>query len=164
MIVMGIFSGLALVLFFAAFLSKRRFGLLGLALTAGATLSTLWSYEAGLLVATTGIVPAGPMTQAVTLSAVTLLPAILLFFHGYTYKGMIGRIIGSLLFTILALAFLVEPIGYILPLEGVGADFYNVLLEYQGVIISIGVVFAVIDLFLTKPVKALEREAKKKSK
>ena len=76
--------------------------------------------------------------------------------------GMLG-IIGSLLFTALAVAFLVEPIGYILPLEGVGADAYNWLKENQSLVISIGVVLAVFDLFLTKPVKALEKEAKKKS-
>lgn len=163
MIVIGIFIAVAITLFLAAFYSKRRFGLLGLALTAGATLATLWSYDAGLLVSALGIVPEGPMTQAVTLSLVTLLPAILLLFHGYTYKRLPGRIIGSLLFTALAIAFLVEPIGYILPLEGVGADAYAWLKENQSVVISVGVILAVFDLFLTKPVKALEKEAKKKS-
>ena len=163
MIVIGIFVAVAIALFLAAFFSRRRFGLLGLALTAGATLATIWSYDAGLLVSAVGVVPEGPMTQAVTLSLVTLLPAILLLFHGYTYKSLFARIIGSLLFTALAVAFLVEPIGYILPLEGVGADAYNWLKENQSLVISIGVVLAVFDLFLTKPVKALEKEAKKKS-
>lgn len=163
MIVIGIFIAVAVVLFLAAYFSKRRFGLLGLALTAGATLATLWSYDAGLLVSAVGIVPEGPMTQAVTLSLVTLLPAMLLLFHGYSYKGRFARGIGSLLFTALAIAFLVEPIGYILPLEGVGADAYTWLQENQSLVISVGVVLAVVDLFLTKPVKALEKEAKKKS-
>lgn len=153
MIVAAIVGALALVLFFGAFISRRRFGLLGLALTAGATLSTLWSYEAGLVISSTGLVPAGPITNAVALAAIVLLPAIVLLFHGYTYKGMVGRIVGSLLFSVLALAFLLEPLEFILPLEGQTATLYATLNEWKGVAISVGVIAAVIDLFFTKPAK-----------
>ncbi len=156
-----VFAGLAVVLFFGAFISKRRFGLLGLALAAGATLSTIWSYDAGLVVSGTGIFPEGPMTQAATQSLVVLLPALLLLFHGYAYKNIISRIIGSLLFAVLALAFLVEPIGYALPLEGLGATAYNTIKSNKDLIVSIGVVLAVIDLFFTRPVHLAEKAHKK---
>jgi hypothetical protein len=162
MIVAVVFIGLALALFAGAFISKRRFGLLGLALTAGATLSTIWSYDAGLVIASTGLVPAGPMTNAIALSLVVLLPAIVLLFHGYRYKKLFSRIIGSLLFTILALAFLVEPIGFALPLEGTSAYLYSQAMEYKEVVISAGVVLAVIDLFFTKPAHVAEKGDKKK--
>jgi len=161
MIVVALFAVVAALLFAGAFLSKRRFGLLGLALTAGATLSTIWDYEAGLVVSSTGLVPDGPITNAVTLSIIVLLPAILLLFHGYTYKNIGGRVIGSLLFTALALAFLVEPIGFALPLEGFAADAYSWMIEYKGAIISAGVVLAVIDLFFTKPAKLADKDKKK---
>lgn len=156
-----VFAVLAIVLFLGAFISKRRFGLLGLALTAGATLSTIWSYDAGLVVSSTGLVPEGVITQAVTQSLVVLLPAIILLFHGYTHKNRISRTIGSLLFTVLALAFLVEPIGYALPLEGTGAQVYDLLKSYKDVIISVGVILAVVDLFFTKPAHLAEKAAKK---
>lgn len=156
-----VFAGLAVVLFAGAFISKRRFGLLGLALTAGAMLSTLWSYDAGLIVSSTGLLPEGVITQAGVQSFVVLLPAILLLFHGYSYKKPIPRIIGSLLFTALALAFLVEPIGYALPLEGNGATVYATLKEYKDVIISAGVVLAVVDLFFTKPAHLADKSDKK---
>lgn len=156
-----VFTVLAIVLFLGAFISKRRFGLLGLALTAGATLSTLWSYDAGLVVSSTGLVRDGVVTQAVTQSLVVLLPAILLLFHGYAYKNRISRIVGSLLFTVLALAFLIEPIGYALPLEGVGAQVYATLKDYKDIIISVGVVLAIVDLFFTKPARHIEKDAKK---
>lgn len=155
------FAVLAIVLFVGAFISKRRFGLLGLALTAGATLSTIWSYNAGLVVSATGLVPEGVVTQAVAQSAVVLLPAILLLFHGYSYKNILSRIIGALLFTLLALAFLVEPIQYMMPLEGLGATVYSYLTQYKDVIISIGVILAVVDLFFTKPAHLAERSRKK---
>lgn len=151
MIVIAIFATIAIALFAGAFLSKRRFGLLGLALTAGATLSSMWSYDAGLVISSTGLVPDGPLTNAVALSLIVLLPAILLLFHGYTYKGLLGRVLGSALFAVLALAFLVEPISFALPLTGVANDAYVVLMQNKNLIISIGVVLAVVDLFFTKP-------------
>ncbi len=144
----------AVLLFLGAFFSRRRFGLLGLALTAGATLSTLWSQDAGYLLSATGLIPDGPLTNAVALSLVVLLPAIVLLFHGYTYKSLLGRIVGALLFTILAVAFLVEPLGYALNLTGSAADIYEQLVANKGIIISAGVVIAIIDLFFTKPAKA----------
>ncbi len=158
MVVAGIFLLIAALLFAGAYYSRRRFGLLGLALTAGATLTTIWDYEAGLLVASTGLIPAGPITNAVVLSMIVLAPAIILLFHGYTYKNMAGRVVGSLLFTLLALAFLVEPIGYALPLEGASADVYRWLLTNKELIISVGVVLAVVDLFLTKPASLSEKK------
>ena len=161
MIPIIILAAVALALFFGAFISKRRFGLLGLALTAGATLSTIWSYNAGLVVAATGVVPDGVITQAIAQSLVVLLPAILLLFHGYSYKGVVGRIVGALLFTVLALAFLVEPLGYALPLDGTGGLVYSTIRQYKDIIISAGVILAVIDLFFTKPAHLAEKSKKK---
>lgn len=156
-----ILGGLAIVLFAGAFVSKRRFGLLGLALTAGATLSTIWSYDAGLVVSSTGLFPEGVITQAVTQSLVVLLPAILLLFHGYSYKNIISRLIGSALFAILALAFLVEPLSYALPLDGIGGAAYAQIRQYKDLIISVGVILAVVDLFLTKRARHKEKSDKK---
>jgi len=90
-----------------------------------------------------------------------LLPAVVLLFHGYTYKENAARVIGSLLFTILALAFLVEPLSFALPLTGSAADVYRIIVQYKEVIISAGVVFAVIDLFFTKPAKLSDKDRKR---
>ncbi len=162
MIIVAVLIGLVLALFAGAFFTKRRFGLLGLALTAGATLSVIWLDDASRVISVTGLVPVGPITNAVALSLVVLLPAILLLFHGYTYKAMIPRIIGSLLFTILAVAFLLEPIGFALPLEGTSAYIYNQALNYKDLVISIGVILAIVDLFFTKPAHLAEKRSKKK--
>lgn len=161
MIPVVVLAVIAVLLFAGAFISKRRFGLLGLALTAGATLSTIWDYDAGLIVSSTGLIPNGPITQAATQSLIVLLPAFLLLFHGYRYKGIVGRLFGSILFTVLALAFLVGPIGNALPLEGIGAEVYRQLVNYKDVIISIGVIIAVTDLFFTKPAHVAEKDSKK---
>ena len=156
-----VFVVVALLLFGGAFVSRRRFGLLGLALTAGATLSTIWNYEAGLVVSSLNIVPAGPLTQAVTQSAVVLLPAVVLLFHGQTYKTLVSRLVGAAFFTVLACAFLVEPIGYALPLSGQGAEIYGMLRANRDLIVSIGVILAVLDLFFTKPAHLMEKASRK---
>ena len=156
-----IFAIIAVLLFVASFIAKRRFGLLALALAAGSILSGIWSYDAGLLVGSLGVFPNGPLTTAVTLAVIVLLPAIVLLFHGYSYKTTGGRVFGALMFTLLALAFLVEPLGFALPLEGMGADVYTWLVEYKEVIISVGMVLAVIDLFFTKPAAITEKQSKK---
>lgn len=160
----AILAGVAVGLFALAFISKRRFGLLGLALTAGATISTIWEYTAGIMVSSTGLVPDGPLTQAIVQSLIVLLPAIVLLFHGYSYRNLFSRLVGSLFFTVLALAFLVEPIGNALVLQGAGADIYRQLVNYKDVIISIGVILAITDIFFTKSVRALEKEGKKHKK
>ncbi|NCO10708.1 hypothetical protein GW930_02270 [Candidatus Saccharibacteria bacterium] len=158
MVAAGVLGAIAMALFLGAYWSKRRFGLLGLALTAGATVSTIWSYNAGLVIASTGLIPDATIANAVTLSIIVLLPAAVLLFHGYRYKTAIGRAIGSFLFTVLALAFLIEPISYALPFDGVGADIYALFMEYREAIISVGVVVAVADLFFTKPVALRDRK------
>lgn len=155
-----IFGLLALALFGSAFVMRRRFGLLGLALAAGSILSGLWGHDAGLVVSSLGIFPSGPLTTAVTLAAIVLLPAVLLLFHGYTYKNMVGQIIGALLFTLLALAFLVEPLGHALILEGTGVDVYTWLVNNRQIIIGIGMVLAVVDLFFTKPAHMADKRSK----
>lgn len=143
-------------LFFAAFSSKRRFGLLGLALASGSLLSGIWGYDAELIASGLGI-PSGPLTSAISLSIIVLLPAGLLLFHGYTYKTLIGRLVGSGLFTLLAIAFLIEPLGHVFVLQGLGANIYNTIVANRELIIGAGLIVAVVDIFLTKPVKSSEK-------
>ncbi|NCQ54060.1 hypothetical protein GW791_01245 [Candidatus Saccharibacteria bacterium] len=138
---------------------KRRFGLLGLALATGSLLSGIWGYDLGLIASGLGV-PSGPWTTAIILSLLILLPAGVLLFHGYTYNTMFGRIIGAGLFTLLALAFLVEPLGHILMPHGIGADVYNWLTNNRTIIIGAGLTLAVIDLFLTKPAHLADKRHK----
>jgi len=161
MIPIIIFAVIAIALFAGAFFSKRRFGTLGLALTAGATLSSIWAYDAGLVISSIGVVPEGPLPNAIALSIVTILPAVLLFFQGHTYKNPLARILGSFFFTVLALAFLVEPIGSAMSLTGVGQTVYAFIVTNKTSIISVGVIFAVVDLLVTKVPKIKEKERRR---
>lgn len=150
---------IAAVLFGSAFMARRRFGLLGLALAAGSLLSSIWGYDVGLVVGGLGV-PSSQLTSSVVLSLLILLPAGALLFHGYTYKNMIGRIVGASLFTLLALAFLIDPLGHVLVLQGTSATVYGWLAGNRTVIIGLGMIIAVVDIFLTKPVKSTEKPHK----
>lgn len=158
MTVMIILVVLVILLFAGAFFSRRRFGLLGLGLTAGAILSPLWSDTASLLIAATGIVPGGPLSDGLAKALIILVPAILLLFHGYAYKSIIGRIAGSLLFTVLALAFLGEAIGSTLVLTGPIVQIHAWLVANRDIIISIGVVLAVADVLVSRPTHKSEKK------
>jgi len=150
---------MATALFVAAFLTKRRFGLLGLALAAGSILSSVWGDDLGMVASGLGI-PQGPMTSAIVMAAIIMLPPFVLLFHGYTYKNHLARVAGAAMFTLLAFAFLIEPLGHILMPVGVGANVYDWLVNNRTLIIGAGLILAVFDLFLTKPVQSLEKKSK----
>ena len=155
MISLAILLAIATALFAASFFSKRRFGILGLALMAGYVVSGIWNYDAGLIIASTGLVPDGQITEVVVTVVLILLPSIFLLFTGYKYKSVFSRAVGSLLFAIFGLGVLIGPVGTVLPVEGMGADAYSFLMAQRDVIIGAGVVLAVIDLFLRKSPPAI---------
>lgn len=149
---------LVVALFVGAFLSKRRFGVLGLGLTAGAIVSPIWGDNAGYVVSSTGLVAEGPLVSAIALSALILIPAVLFMFHGYKYKHVLGRIIGSVLFTLLAIAFLIGPIGSALTLTGPVGDAYQWFVANHELIVSVGVACAVADFLLSKTIHKSEKK------
>lgn len=147
--VLAICLAIAIFLFIALFVTKRKFGLLGLALATGSILSGLWvensSYILGMLnVTVSALVVAGVS------ALIILLPALLMIFHDGKYKTFTGRLIGSSLFTLLALAFLVEPIGRVLIPQGLSATVYNWLVLNNHSIIAVGLVLSIIDLMMPK--------------
>jgi hypothetical protein len=145
-----IFSALAVVLFAAAFLSKRRFGVLGLALLAGVTLSGLWGETVTLIVSSLGLRLHTPPLETLVGAAIILFPALLLLLSGPTYRTIVQRIAGALAFTLLALVLLLQPLGNALVITGLGRTVYNLFTQYHTTIITACVIFAVLDLFGTK--------------
>jgi hypothetical protein len=147
-----------LALFAGAFLSRRRFGLLGLGLAAGAIISPIWTDNAGFVISATGVIPEGPLINALATTILILVPAVLFMFHGQTNHTLFGRIIGSLLFTLLATAFLTQPIGAALILSGPAQTVYQWFISYRDLIVSFGVAAAIADLLLTKASRKSEKK------
>lgn len=138
------------ILFFLVFISKRRFGLLALGLATGAMLNSIWGK--GLIdFAMNQGSPAGDYTPVIISSVIILLPALILLLHGNTYSNKIERSVCGLLVVLLALAFLSESLGQIIGLSGTPAEAYKWFTDQRTVIIGIGLIAGVVDIFLTKP-------------
>lgn len=146
-IVFIIFVGL---LFALPFFTKRRVGVPALALAAGSTLAHLWVGDVTPIVASTGLILVRPPLESVVFATITVLPALLLLFSGPRYSSLVWRVLGSLMFALLAAALLLETFGSAVVIEGPGKQLYDWLTQQQTAIITIGLVLALGDLLLGK--------------
>lgn len=136
----------AIVLFVAAFVTKRRFGVLGLALAAGYVLSQLWREQIPQLVDMVGVESdaISPVTLA-TLSVIVL-PSAVLFFGGPVCRTKRGRLVGSLLYAVLAVVFSLEALEHTLVLMGPGKHVFDMLVEFRPYILTLALVLSVVDV------------------
>lgn len=146
-----------LAIFISAYMTKRHFGLLGLAMAVGSILSGIWAYEAGLVAGIFGI-SSNPVSSAIIAAIITLLPCYLLLPRARAYKTALGRLLGAGLFTALAVAFLIGPFSNILILQGSAAEIYRQVLGYKDLIIGVGLIVAILDLLLTKSAESSEKK------
>jgi hypothetical protein len=147
---------LVAILFLLSFLTKRRFGVLGLALAAGALLSTNWTSTLTPFIEQQGVTLVAPPLPVVVQSILIIGPPLILLAGGPTYNKMAWRIVGSLGFALLALAFLLDSLGVALNLDGAGLAAYRVLHQYQSLIIVVGLLGALLDVFFTRKPKGHE--------
>lgn len=148
-----VFAVVLVLLFMLAFLTKRRFGVLGLALAAGAMLSSLWAESLTPIFVNAGVVIEKPPMITVVSVALVLLPAVLLLFSGPSYKDMPMRLGGAFLFSALAVALLVEPLGSALVLTGDSKTVYNFFVENRVYIVTAGLILALLDILMTRTSK-----------
>ena len=134
------------VLFAVAFISKRRFGALGLALIAGETLSQLWAGKLTPIVAEAGVTMNQPPLSVVVAATLVVLPALLLLVSGPSYQHPHLRIIGAILFALLATALLIEPLGSALWLTDQNREVYDWLVANKVYIVTGGIIAALFDL------------------
>jgi hypothetical protein len=71
---------------------------------------------------------------------------------------MMWRFLGSLAFATLAIIFLLDSIGTALQIDGPGLATYKFLLTYKSIIIVIGLVAAIIDVFFTRRPKSKDKK------
>lgn len=141
-----ILAAIALVLFILAFLTKRRFGVLGLGLAAGAVLSQAWGRELGFAMAANQI-PVGPLsyTTAATV-ALILIPALLLLIAGPKYAKRGYAVIGAVLFALLGTLLLIAPLLMDLPTTDATIEsVLDFVAKWQNVLIAGGIALAIVD-------------------
>jgi len=141
-----VFIVVIVVLFLLAFFTRRRFGVLGLALAAGSMLSELWAAQLTPVVRDAGLVVQSPPLLTLVSVVLVLLPAVLLLFSGPSYRDMPMRVIGAFLFAALAFALLIEPLGSGLVLQDEGRTVYEFFDTNRVYIVTIGLVLALVDL------------------
>lgn len=145
---------IALSLFAVAFLSKRRFGTLGLALAAGALLSTQLTRNVSLLLEQNHV-PVEPLSSTAAASVgLILLPALVLLVSGPAYKSKMGAAIGSAAFALMATVLILGPLTTALPaLEPVVWTSLQFIAQYQSLLIAVAVIGAILDTWLTHNTK-----------
>lgn len=154
--------GFAVALFLLPFLTKRRFGVLGLALGAGYLISSNWASTLTPFIEQQGVILVAPPLSTVVVTALTLLPPVLLLFSGPKYSDKFSRVVGSAAFAVLAVAFLQAPLSQALVLEGEARDVFNTISQWQSIIIVVGLICAVLDIMLYRPPKDKDKEKGKK--
>lgn len=145
-----IFLGIIAVLFSVAFVTKRRFGILGLALIAGAYMSAFWVGDLTPIIAGVGIETVTPPLESVVSAGLIIVPAALLLLSGPTYPAGSRRLFGALLFAVLASTLLLEPLGSALIIDGLGKQVYAFLFDNRTTIVTICLVIALLDIVATK--------------
>lgn len=149
MIVGGVVIVAVLVLFMAAYVSKRRFGVLGLALAAGYVLSAMWTNLLTHQFTKTGI-DLGVLSPATLMTLlITILPSVLLLFGGPVYRTKKSRLVGSLLYAALAVMSCLGAIGHSLVLMQQERQLFELLMQYRDIILTIGFALALFDALFT---------------
>jgi len=138
------------VLFALAFLTKRRFGVLGLALAAGAMLSNLWAETLTPVIEDAGVIVNIPPLATLVAVALVLLPSVILLFSGPSYHSLLMRVVGAFSYAALALALLLEPLGSALVLQGSSATVYQFFVDNRVYILTAGLIFALLDILSTR--------------
>lgn len=145
---------IALSLFALAFMTKRRFGTLGLALAAGALLSDQLTRDVSTLIQKNDV-PVDPLSPTTAASvALILLPALILLLSGPVYKSRKATIIGAVAFALMGTMLILGPLTANLPLLDEGVDaVLNFIATHESLLIAAGVIGAVIDSWLTHSTK-----------
>lgn len=140
-------------LFATAYFTRRRFGVLGLALCAGFLLSMMWTDDVTPLVKQAGIVLLTPPLSSVVAATLILLPAVFLLFSGPTNRHKWHRIFGAAAFALMATSFLLTPLGNGMNLDDNTQQIYTTLINNRNLIITAGIAYSLFDLITYKPPK-----------
>lgn len=132
-----------------AFATRRRFGLLGLALCAGYLLSEIYTNTLTPFIEQQGVSISYPPLEIVVQTVLILLPAAVLLLSGASYQVMWQRVLGAVAFSTMAMAFLMEPLTSTLQFDAAGTSFVTAFGGSTDIIIGVGVILAVADALLT---------------
>ncbi len=137
---------IAVVLFACAYISRRRFGVLVLALIAGEVLSRLWTDQVTPYIASLGFVLVKPPLTSVVAFGLILAPAIILLFSGPSTKRHHERLIGAAIFMIMVIVLAFDYISDALVIDTYGETIKSYISSYRPMILTVGIIVSVLDI------------------
>ena len=160
MSVVLLFGGVAVAVTALAFVLNRRFGVLALALAAGALLAELWAEWLAGVIGGLGVSNVAGLPNSVVATIIlTVGPLVLLLITGPKGHGKLLRLISSVLIGVLAAAVLVRPLGNFMSLDAEAIKTYKLLSDWWYYVATVGLVVGLVDMSV--PLKAKAPAAKK---
>ncbi|HET6622697.1 MAG TPA: hypothetical protein VFG56_02065 [Candidatus Saccharimonadales bacterium] len=140
----------AALLFVISFVTKRRFGVLGLGLAAGVIIASQFSLWMTHLFNTQAFSFDPFSDHDMAMIILVLAPAVILLAGGPRYQSHKGALLGSAAFVVLAFVLLIEPLsGNTGWLQQNIPDIVKFFSTNQGLIAAFGVILAIGDMFLS---------------
>lgn len=150
-----IIIGVAVALFLLAFLTKRRFGVLGLGLAAGALLANSWTTWLADALTAQGIAIDGFSNHNLAAIILIIAPALILLGGGPKYHKPMAAVIGGLGFAVMGFLLTLSLLqGSINTTDQATKQLIAFTSQYQSGLVALGVVIAVIDMFLAQGKKS----------
>jgi hypothetical protein len=150
---------IALILFVIIYTTKRRYGLLALAVVAGSIISASWSTYVTAVLQLQGVKLLSPPLNAVVATLLIVLPATLLLFVGPKYKKKWQRAVGSLLFAVFGTLLIVIALAREVPDLMADNQIGTIAIQNYPIIIVVGVVLAIGDTILAHWSKSGKKSA-----
>ncbi len=146
---LAVIIGILVILFALAFFTRRRFGVLGLALAAGTVLSQYATNDLANVFHHYNL-SVGQIDHKIIASIFLIVsPALLLLAGGPTYHDKKSAIIGATAFSLLGMFFVLGPLSSILPTDNAAMrDVLVTMSNVQNYVIIGALVFALIDTFM----------------
>lgn len=162
------FMAVVLILFVALFViadvTHRRFGVLVLATAAGSVLASSWSGVLTPIVASYGLSIIRPPLVDIVAFALTLAPALLLLLSGPSVNSKIQRIGGALIFATFVIVSILDTLKHALIIDDVSRQVLGIIDPYTTIIITVCLVLAIFDTFLTHTSRRIGEQKRKKDK
>ena len=153
-------GGVAVAVTALAFMLNRRFGVLALALAAGALLAELWAEWLAGVIGGLGVSSVAGLPNGVVATIIlTVGPLVLLLITGPKGHGKLLRLISAILIGVLAAAVLVQPLGKFMTLDAEAMKTYKLLSDWWYYVATVGLVVGLVDMSV--PLKAKAPAAKK---
>jgi hypothetical protein len=138
------------LLFLLAFMTRRRFGVLGLGLGCGLVMNQLWNVPVTDILQRYVHAPLYGVSYGTLATVVlALLPSILLLISGPTYGKKLHRLAGSLLYALFAGVVCIEALQQSLVMTGVDQRVFEQIIAVRPVVVTVGIMLAIADMLHT---------------